>query len=234
MEAIAVRAKITSDMIGKDAVILTDPEKYKELGYGEMTVVKFNKGVDRRSIEQNNLYWACLQLLVENRQDDYVITRQEPFTKELLFDTKDKAHAQVRWGCKYINFESMVFFKQSNRMYFELDSISFSKADRKKAGEYYTKAFEYMADLLGITVEELVKEAQSRMQGVKICSICGRKATDRHHLFSNTRHNREMYGKLLDDDRNIVWLCNGCHVGGASIPKMTEKEFCSIMGLVGI
>ena len=217
METIAVKIKITSDLVGKDAIILTKQDNYKAIEYGEYILIKFNKGVDRRSIEQNNLYWACLQLLVENRGD-------------ISYSTKEKAHTQVRWGCKYIDMESVTHFPDG-KLYFELDSVSFSKANQKKVNEYYNRAFDFMAEALGITVEELIMEAQSRMQSVRICNICGRKATDRHHLFSNTKHNREMYGKLLDDERNIAWLCNGCHVGGASIPKMTEREFCKIMGI---
>lgn len=63
-----------------------------------------------------------------------------------------------------------------------------------------------------------------------ICQICGGIATDRHHLFSQTKLNRRLYGKLIDDERNIMYLCNGCHLN-KSIPKMTEREFCEVMGI---
>jgi 5-methylcytosine-specific restriction endonuclease McrA len=49
-------------------------------------------------------------------------------------------------------------------------------------------------------------------------------ANHRHHLFSNTKKNREIYGKLLDEPFNIVYLCVDCHLS-KSIPKYTEAEF---------
>jgi hypothetical protein len=220
MEAVGVKIKIDQSMIGKPAYILTDPEKYQVSEWGEYIAVKFIPGIDQRSLEQNNLYWACIGLIVEHAADDPE------------WSTKEKVHTQIRWAVKFIDKDSAVHLTTKggdSKLYFELKSISFSKAKRKEANEYFNDAFQYMADLLGITVEELIAEAQSRMRARRTCKMCGGKATDKHHLFSNTKHNREMYGKLLDDEKNIVYLCNDCHVGGGSIPKLTEREFCLMM-----
>jgi len=35
---------------------------------------------------------------------------------------------------------------------------------------------------------------------------------------------------LLDLSMNIMYLCNDCHLN-KSIPKLTEKEFCEILGI---
>jgi hypothetical protein len=57
------------------------------------------------------------------------------------------------------------------------------------------------------------------------CELCGvRAAEHRHHLYSQTVSARKKYGRLLDDDRNIMYLCSVCHLNKA-IPKMNEKEF---------
>jgi len=62
------------------------------------------------------------------------------------------------------------------------------------------------------------------------CEICGKPATDKHHLLSQTKRNRKLYGMLLDLSMNIMYLCNDCHLN-KSIPKLTEKEFCEILGI---
>jgi len=63
-----------------------------------------------------------------------------------------------------------------------------------------------------------------------ICYICGKQATDRHHLLSQTKLYKKLYGKLIHDEKNIIYLCNSCHLN-KSIPKLTEKQFCEIMGI---
>ena len=61
------------------------------------------------------------------------------------------------------------------------------------------------------------------------CEICGDIATEKHHRFSNSKVNRKLYSKLIDDDRNIMFLCQACHV--AFKPKFDEKEFCEKLGI---
>lgn len=109
--------------------------------------------IDRRSIEQHGLYWKCVELFCDHKNDN------------IEFNTKDKCHTQIRWAVKYINKESAVHLtdsKGNSKLYFELDSISF-KTPQKKANQYFTDAFKYMADELGITPEILIAEAKERM-----------------------------------------------------------------------
>ena len=64
-----------------------------------------------------------------------------------------------------------------------------------------------------------------------ICQICKKnKATERHHLFSQTKVNKRLYGELIHDERNLLWVCEECHKFKA-IPKMTEEEFCKKLGI---
>jgi 5-methylcytosine-specific restriction endonuclease McrA len=63
------------------------------------------------------------------------------------------------------------------------------------------------------------------------CELCGKAVSDhKHHLYSRTLKARELYGKLIDDERNIMYLCGGCHLN-KSIPKFTEVEFCEAIGI---
>jgi 5-methylcytosine-specific restriction endonuclease McrA len=64
------------------------------------------------------------------------------------------------------------------------------------------------------------------------CEICGSPFNlTRHHKFSQTKWARKLYGKLLDDPRNIQIACHNCHVSHLSplLIHWTEKEFCEAL-----
>jgi hypothetical protein len=64
-----------------------------------------------------------------------------------------------------------------------------------------------------------------------LCQICFKnKATDRHHMMSNSKINRQLYGKLLDNEKNILHVCNGCHLN-KDIPKLDERSFCELLSI---
>jgi len=62
-----------------------------------------------------------------------------------------------------------------------------------------------------------------------ICQACYKKvATEKHHKFSQgtkTGWRRKLYGSLLDDTRNIIHLCYGCH-HDKPLKKWDEIQFC--------
>jgi len=60
---------------------------------------------------------------------------------------------------------------------------------------------------------------------IRPCELCGiRVATDKHHLFSQTKHNKKKYGERIHHPGNIMYLCSECHLN-KSIPKLREDEF---------
>lgn len=67
---------------------------------------------------------------------------------------------------------------------------------------------------------------------IMICAICHQRYADHeHHLFSNSKLNRKLYGsKPINDNRNKIHVCHVCHLN-KPIPKYTEKQFCKIMGI---
>lgn len=68
----------------------------------------------------------------------------------------------------------------------------------------------------------------------KPCEICyNKQASQRHHKFSNRKWARKLYGKLLDNEKNIQYCCPDCHVSHSS-PKLKhwdEKTFCFELGI---
>ena len=64
-----------------------------------------------------------------------------------------------------------------------------------------------------------------------VCQNCGKApAVHKHHLFSNTKYARRLYGKLLDLPINIQNLCVECHLN-QPVSKFSERMFCSALGI---
>lgn len=58
-----------------------------------------------------------------------------------------------------------------------------------------------------------------------ICEICRTyPAEHRHHLLSQSKMYRKIYGKLLDEPFNKLNVCSICHLN-RSVPKYSEAEF---------
>lgn len=62
---------------------------------------------------------------------------------------------------------------------------------------------------------------------IKPCIICGNPARPVHHVFPQTKRNRQKYGILLDLPFNKEYICEGCHVshGAVGIPRYNDIEF---------
>lgn len=70
--------------------------------------------------------------------------------------------------------------------------------------------------------------------GKMVCEVCRKKrATQRHHKFSQTKWARKLYGDLLDDPRNLMWVCADCHASHASpdLVHWDEMGFCAALGI---
>lgn len=64
-----------------------------------------------------------------------------------------------------------------------------------------------------------------------ICPLCTkRRATQWHHKFSQTKNNKKLYPDYIHKPQNLIYICAPCHMS-KSVPKLTEHEFCDIMGI---
>ena len=60
---------------------------------------------------------------------------------------------------------------------------------------------------------------------IKLCPICRmRRATQRHHLYPQHKDARKRYGALLDEDFNILPVCEHCHVSHKEMAGRIEGE----------
>jgi hypothetical protein len=228
MEVSVCKAKVTEDMVGKICLIPTTPDTLDaiaKLGWGEPVVGDLMEEYDNRSKEQLDLYWACCQLVA----DDYPENRPD----RAEWDTKKKVDEQIKIKCRFVDFYCHIYNpkKKDYQINIKTKSISYKALNRIEAGEFFKEAFRKMGEALGISEDELTAEAKNRMKSKRfVCSECGKKAVHKHHLFEQTKQNREFYGKLLDDLRNIKYLCDDCHEW-KPVQHISEKEFCELLGI---
>ena len=131
--------------------IVADEESEKKLSkieIGEILNVDIKK-IDRRSLEQNNLFWKCCTIVANN-------------TEDINWDTKDKVKEQ----CLILEkmFDHWIFYinpKTGEQMLnIKTKSISFENMKHLEACDFFNSAIKHMSDKIGITVEDLIKEAR--------------------------------------------------------------------------
>lgn len=218
-----VKIQITDEMIGQDCIILSEKEWYQDLEYGELNLFHYNSKISNVSLRQNNLYWSCCKLVANNKNDDN-------------FNTKEKVSDQCKINARHAKgFFTWVNTKGIKCVQLILKSLKFKEFKEKdKRNEYFEKSFAFMSDLLGITPEELIEQAKSEMKQKDICLLCGKPAKQRHHMFSQSKPNREKYGnKIIDSPFNIKWFCHDCHSSheNPEVHKYTlnERQFNNLL-----
>ena len=97
-----------------------------------------------RSYEQLRLYWACCKAVADNLEGK---------TKEDI-DFETKVALRHIKGFRVVNGVTMI----------EVDSISFANLTHLDACNYFDRAFPVMAKMIGITKEELLRNAESSGQ----------------------------------------------------------------------
>jgi hypothetical protein len=56
-------------------------------------------------------------------------------------------------------------------------------------------------------------------------------ATQIHEQYGDTKDNRRLYGRLIDDSINAKPSCAHCNVGHANVTVWNEYEFCEALGI---
>ena len=104
------------------------------------------------SLEQSNLMHACFKLVADSTDNPRLQTKE-----------------QVKFACKvalHFVYEDRIAVQPNGMITFEYRSFGFKELKRMERLNIVQRAFEWMADILGITVDELVAEAKSRMKRV--------------------------------------------------------------------
>ena len=99
------------------------------------------------SVIQNNLMHACFKLVADNHPQ---------------LKTKEQVKFNVKVALHFVH-EDRVAVRRDGTVQFEYRSFSFKELRNMERLRVFDRAFEYCADLLGIAVEELVREAKAQM-----------------------------------------------------------------------
>lgn len=102
-----------------------------------------------RSVTQLGLLHACFKLVADNAPTPQLNTPEK-----------------VKFACKvHTDFRDpeIVFVRLDGTVQFKYRSFAFAELDHMEACNVIERCFEYMAELLKISKEELIKEAKSRM-----------------------------------------------------------------------
>lgn len=70
---------------------------------------------------------------------------------------------------------------------------------------------------------------------MKKCELCGGTVLlQNHHKYSQSKWARKLYGKLLDDPRNLMLVCGDCHAShrNPELPHWGELQFCEALQIV--
>lgn len=130
----------------EDLESLKEEFKRNQLITGRFT--KIGKGSEP-SIVQGNLLHACFALVSDNSDNPQHRTKQS-----------------TKMACKIgIDFRdpSLVFVRPDGMVQFSYRSFSHKTLRGKERDEVIDKAFFWCADVVGMTVDEMVAEAQKRM-----------------------------------------------------------------------
>ena len=208
MQSCYVKVQITSDMVGREALLpaSADGEKFlKGLGWGEYAHGNLKSG-EERNVRQHNLFMACCELVAENTEDEN-------------WNTQDKVLEQVKIAARWIECYYWYHNGKTGKMTLNIKtkSIGFDNMDQAEAQGFYTTGFDLLAAKLNALQEDMKAAAVPRAQVKRVCPKCGRMASHRHHKFPQTKENRRKYGKLIDAEFNIEYFCADCHSSHAKL-----------------
>lgn len=98
-----------------------------------------------RSYDQLKAYWASCKTVADNLDDP-------------MWNTKEQVDFHCRVHCKFYN-PDLISVDPDGKIQFSYRSISYANLSHIEACDYFTKAFDLMADRLGITKEQLIKNS---------------------------------------------------------------------------
>jgi 5-methylcytosine-specific restriction endonuclease McrA len=84
-----------------------------------------------------------------------------------------------------------------------------------------------MKERIKYTIEEKVRRLLAECP---ICQICNLLPSEEiHHLFEQSKFNKELYPEFIHDRKNLLCLCKSCHEKHGY--HIDEKTFCSMFNI---
>lgn len=143
-------AKINAQWDGKTFHPYTDQDRDEVAVFKKNQIVTINVAGTKKapSVKQMNLYWATCRLFAENSDSQH-------------FNTKDKVDSQCRVALNFIDMNRSFVDPQGN-FHPKYYSISFDNLKQIERTRYFDRAFDQMAEWMGVGCDELIREAKAR------------------------------------------------------------------------
>jgi len=122
-------------------------DNYKENQIVNLKISGTTKG---RALEQLRLYWAACDFFAG-------------YSEHENFNAKEKVDFQLRNKLQF--YDMSLVFVNNGVVTFNIRSISFKNLEHIEACQYFGKAFEIMANSLGVTVDAFIEEVKSNIGG---------------------------------------------------------------------
>lgn len=136
---------------GKTAIPFTpeDLDRWSEYKDNQVLRCKVSGFRKQRSVEQLGLFMACCALVADN-------------TDNPQWNTQEKVKFQVKVALHFVD-ESVVAVRSDGTVVFQYRSLSFSQLQHMEACRFFDRAFDVLADFLGVSVTSLIETAQEQM-----------------------------------------------------------------------
>ncbi len=117
------------------------------------------KVVDQRSLEQLRLFWSCCQLVANNTEDQNI-------------NTKDKVAEQIKIACRFV--DTWYYYTNTKtgekQLNLKTKSIAFDNLRQVEANNFFDEAFSKMAEMIGITKDEMMTQVERQRNVLSVQS----------------------------------------------------------------
>lgn len=122
-----------------------DAEQLKNYAINQVVKAKITGIQKQRSVRQLRLFFACCRAVVENTEDEY-------------WNNVDKVKNQIKVKLQFIDLNKSIVVDDVFHPHYR--SISFAELGFMEANNFFDRAFPVLAKKIGITVDELLQNAE--------------------------------------------------------------------------
>ena len=134
-------------------------EMLKNFKENQIVLADFRGTTKERSITQMNTFFACCKYVADN-VPEYDLNHPK-YTDGSHWNTKKKVAFRCKVALHFVDDSITIVYK--NEIRFHYRSISIDNLKHLEACRFFDRAFELLALRIGITVDELVEAAKSKM-----------------------------------------------------------------------
>ena len=120
-----------------------DKERASEFKDNQVVIGRLTGTKKTRSLKQLRLFWQCCKKIAENTNDEN-------------WNSKERVAEQVKIKCQYIKSYIVV----GKAVHIITGSISYKEMSHMQACNFINRAIEEMAKHIGVTVDDLTREAE--------------------------------------------------------------------------